>query len=935
MKNLNKVLAMLVVFTMIVTTVAFAATFSDVADSSSYSKAIKVDADLGLITGYEDGTFKPEGEITRAEFAAIVVRMLGQEAQAKAAASTTSFTDVPANYWAAGYINIATQAGIIKGYGNGKFGPDDLVNYEDALTMVVRALGYEHAIGSAGYPTGYITKAGELGLTSGVNGNVGVAANRGTVAAIAFNALDVPLMLQKGYGTFTQWVAYDGTDDTSKKTVLSEYHDTAKIQGTVNSIKYKTTNASSKDDTVSVTVTNGLKNRFEIGLKSDGTLTNVPVTMNVGASDAANFVGKKVVMFVAYDEFEDECTVASLYEASSVDSIVLSLADIDSVSGTTVKYYNENNKLTTITVADVSDLTKVYYNGIKGAASSWSDILDLSGTVEFSLIGDGSYDYDTTYVTAYSTFVVKSVRAASSSVTSKFANGTRTIYFDPEDTSYKASLVDADGKAMDFKDLEENDVLMLKYVNDGSVDIYDAYIVNNTVSGTVTALSGSSAAGSTDRSVTIDGKDYDVAKNVESKIGKTIKLGDEGTYYLNDNDEIVYFDATLIRSDNYGFVIADDVDTGLSKKYQVQIVGKDNSVTIFDLANKVKVGKYGAYTVNGATVNKYDTVQYDAVDAYNDSIKNYRGVVTYKLNSANEVSTICLADKTSTGDDKYDNLYEFVTNASATYDADRDAFKVGSKYYYITDSTVIFNAGYEKVTSGTPSVFNDDTEVIANNSFEDGQSYIGAYIYDVDENDDTIGAMAFLDPTNTNTFGAANDYAFFITSAGETDDENGDTVTYVKGYRGLAEETLTSSDVTLTTAQGLVGALVYPTYNANGTIKALLTSYANSDNSKVLVNGTLTAVDSDRDYITVAGTEYKVKSDTNIYVYDKVKASSRKPYEVGSDIYFTQAKKTSDPDYTWGIYHDKDMKNCNVTAYVYLVDDDVVDLVYYINSYSN
>ncbi|MEE1042740.1 MAG: S-layer homology domain-containing protein, partial [Clostridia bacterium] len=237
MKNLNKVLAMLVVFMMVVSTVAFAA-FTDVADTSSYATAIDVDVDLGIIKGYDDNTFRPEGEITRAEFAAIVVRLLGQEAQSAGAAASTQFADVPASHWAAGYINIAVQAGVINGYGNGNFGPDDLVAYQDALTMMVRALGYEPAIGSAGYPTGYLTKAGDLGLTKNVNGTNGVPANRGTIAQIAFNALDVPLMTQTGYGTFTQYVINDGYSSTSgytnyKKTLLSENHRTVKVQGVI------------------------------------------------------------------------------------------------------------------------------------------------------------------------------------------------------------------------------------------------------------------------------------------------------------------------------------------------------------------------------------------------------------------------------------------------------------------------------------------------------------------------------------------------------------------------------------------------------------------------------------------------------------------------------------------------------------------------------
>ncbi|NLB81924.1 MAG: S-layer homology domain-containing protein [Clostridiaceae bacterium] len=127
MKNLRKALAVVIALTMVMSTVAFAAVFSDVADDASYAEAIELGAAINLFTGYEDGTFKPEGDITRAEFAAIIVRMLGQEAQADGATGTTDFADVPSTHWAAGYINIVSNLGIVNGYGDGNFGPEDNV----------------------------------------------------------------------------------------------------------------------------------------------------------------------------------------------------------------------------------------------------------------------------------------------------------------------------------------------------------------------------------------------------------------------------------------------------------------------------------------------------------------------------------------------------------------------------------------------------------------------------------------------------------------------------------------------------------------------------------------------------------------------------------------------------------------------------------------
>ena len=73
----------------------FAAVFSDVDDSAAYAEAIEAGVALKMFTGYEDGTFKPEGDITRAEFAAIVVRMLGQEAQADGAKALPCLTMFP------------------------------------------------------------------------------------------------------------------------------------------------------------------------------------------------------------------------------------------------------------------------------------------------------------------------------------------------------------------------------------------------------------------------------------------------------------------------------------------------------------------------------------------------------------------------------------------------------------------------------------------------------------------------------------------------------------------------------------------------------------------------------------------------------------------------------------------------------------------------
>ena len=126
MTNLKKTIAVVLAFAMIFS-MGMISTFaySDVEASTTVGEAVGILSNLGILTGFEDGTFKPDETVTRAQMAAIVCRTLGYESQAKSSAGTTIFNDVPGDHWAAGYINVAQSLNIINGYGDGNFGPED------------------------------------------------------------------------------------------------------------------------------------------------------------------------------------------------------------------------------------------------------------------------------------------------------------------------------------------------------------------------------------------------------------------------------------------------------------------------------------------------------------------------------------------------------------------------------------------------------------------------------------------------------------------------------------------------------------------------------------------------------------------------------------------------------------------------------------------
>ncbi len=159
MKNLKKLVSVIVTLAMLISSfaaVSVSAAYADVDETNSYYKAIEVLSGLGVVKGDDEGNFNPTSDIKRSEMVALICRAKGEEAIAQAAGGA-SFADVDADHWAAGYIAWGVASNIINGVGDNKFDPDASVKFQDAVVMILRALGYERIAQRAengGYPTG-------------------------------------------------------------------------------------------------------------------------------------------------------------------------------------------------------------------------------------------------------------------------------------------------------------------------------------------------------------------------------------------------------------------------------------------------------------------------------------------------------------------------------------------------------------------------------------------------------------------------------------------------------------------------------------------------------------------------------------------------------------------------------------------------------------
>lgn len=192
---MKKILSIVLAVVMVVGIIApaFAAGYTDVSAAAQVGPIEKLSA-LGILTGYADDTFRPENSITRAEMAAVIVRALGLGLLARVITTPPGFADVTSAYdWAYGYITLASTRGIIKGDPDGKFRPGDRVTYAETITMLLRGGRWDQACSLTPWPTGFVAKATELGLTAGVAFDATAFANRGAVAVMTYNALSMPL----------------------------------------------------------------------------------------------------------------------------------------------------------------------------------------------------------------------------------------------------------------------------------------------------------------------------------------------------------------------------------------------------------------------------------------------------------------------------------------------------------------------------------------------------------------------------------------------------------------------------------------------------------------------------------------------------------------------------------------------------------------------
>ena len=775
MKNLKKVLALVLAFACAFTMFAGAA-FTDQAD-------IKVDADvvdtlvsLGIVEGFEDGSFQPNGTVTRAQMAKMIYVLRTGKSDASAYNDDkTSFTDI-GSHWARGYIKYCQSLGIIAGKSNTIFAPNATVTAQEAAKMLLVTLGYDAnkaGLVGANWAAKTNALADENGLLEDVNTSFTGPCPRQYAAQLVYNAIDTPTVVWRDD-------AYTNTNynDDDNKTIGEKYMGLHSVEGILTSFAKE-----DGKDTYGATV--------ESITKQDGskkvTLKDAKEDFTKIAKDYVALKNNKVK--VLYKETDKVYGVFSLTDSNRVFSGVRDDFEID---GEKVKFDG-----TKYTIADTNsvkvDGETVKNTGIKAYLTN--DAKGLAKTFAAKAISND----DTNKI---SLFTVEGYALAQVTYVGK--DYINVSYMDGTNASYKFKSKLENDSATYPSDIAKDDYVAVtsdKNTSDGNVGVTKL----NTVTGKITS-----------------------AKKETTDDGYKIQI--DGTWYKTAINEAadradLKLDATVTVVVNAGYVVwCDDANAGATDVAAVLQTYKEGNTWKAELL--FADGK--TETVSLKRNAEWDT---DADGDYDDTMPV---IDAYQ----NDNSTFALVSYTKSGDSyKLQTIADGVNPTSykhvhvaATNNVKNNRMTSGDTKY-IDDNAVVF----VRYKSGTEYKFSVQTGKSMKN-WSDKKSFRSVVLSN--ESNSINYAKVVLADMGTQSLPGGSDttYAYIFTSNTTVD---ADGTKYVSYDAWNGEESVTLK-VEENSASAKQGNIVKYTVDANGiaTFDAIYGKTDKAFQKGVLLNGT-------------------------------------------------------------------------------------------------
>ena len=550
MRNLKRALSLAMASIMVLGMMVVGAGAVSYDDFSDKDKIVNDDAvsmlvELNVINGKDDGSFDPEGIVTRAEMAKMICVVLnGGKDPSLGNVSNYTYTDT-VGHWAAAYIEYCTTLGIVAGDGTGKFNPSNTVTGAEAAKMLLVALGFKSEIEGftgANWAVNVNVRANQKGLFDELSINPSEGLTRDNAAQMVWNALDA------GVVSYDYTLITDGSSITSSptlidnesKTLLTDKFKVSKLEGVIvaNENATSTGTAVEKEDvTVLLLTSDDADSKQDEG-----------DTITLKTATAANLLGKSVTMFAkdwkngAYQTVlgnpvvSSDNMIATISEKSDAGDVKDALKDagIKEVSKAVlvenfIRATDKDDK--ELTISGMADVAKLTGNGIEVTVISNDN--------------DNKADF---------VIVTKMIAGKVSAYNAKGNDGdgyiTVTALTDIAKADQIAGAEFADVKGSE--DLAKDDIVLYYRVG----DTFYAEKADS-VNVTVTSTKGSDTIK--------DGKNTYKASALSSKydddnntvLTTAVEPDDEVTLYLDNFGYVVYTDA-VTAADEYMFITGSD-----------------------------------------------------------------------------------------------------------------------------------------------------------------------------------------------------------------------------------------------------------------------------------------------------------------------------------------------------------------------------------------
>lgn len=708
MKKTFKILSLVLVLCLALTSFGYASTFPDVSEKAEYSDAVSLLAALKIINGYEDGSFGPDKNVTRAEFTAMLVRALGKSNIGSSDPAGLPFVDLGDASWAISDIRTAYDLKIINGMSATEFAPNAQVTVEQALKMIVCALGYYpmalESVGgdaSAIWPNGYTNVATHLLIDAGVTTGYNMPAKRSDIATFVYNALEVDLMETK---------SYNGVDRTEIKKDTNLLNDRLKITYGLGELI--------ADNKNSVDASGNVAREGEVVIYESDTTTNE--TYFVGSVSTEGLVGRSIKYYYKQNN-AGEKTLVYLEDTTKESSIVkIDPESINTVtgawdSGVQISYWAKetDRKATTVKIS-ADPIVSINGRVIDNSSKTPEQALNVdSGSIEL-MSSNKSGDYNKINIISYVTYVVGSVSSSQKMVIDMYKTAVQgnTVTLDADDDFTTLTMTRAsNGSTVSLSALTKYNVISVKESTGANGrSVIDVIVSNDTATGTITALDLD-----LDK-IGVDGKEYTLSKYITTyaatQVG-TLAINDSVKLYLDKDGNVAAFEKVSSTNTVYAYIcgVAAENET-LAFRLLEQNGGK---ATVY-AASKIKI--------DGVTYTDFDKAETDLMEITTNIDENgINGSQLVKITKNNN-GDISSVDTINVGTSETSaNLTMVKSGSSYKYNASTNQFVNGSNKFMVDSSTIIITVPSDRA----------DYDAYAKkslSSFKDGQTYSNIEAYD-------------------------------------------------------------------------------------------------------------------------------------------------------------------------------------------------------------